>query len=173
MKLVDKNGKLFGKFNLVDAIVVLLVVVVVVAIGWKAVSASFTAAQEREAEELAENYENAPHLVYDVVCYSATKEVAQACAGQMELPLEDRQLMSNGKAIEGYVVDCSYEPHEDDGLYTLYFTLEALLEEKDGIYSVGSQEVRIGKGHIVKTYQIETSGSVYAMEVTGEVPADD
>ena len=45
MKLVDENGKLFKKFNLVDAIVVLLVVVIIVAIGWKAVSAGIAAAK--------------------------------------------------------------------------------------------------------------------------------
>ena len=33
-----------------------------------------------------------------------------------------------------------------------------------GIYSIGTQELRIGKPHIVKTYYIETSGWVYSME---------
>ncbi len=173
MKLVDENGKLFKKFNLVDAIVVLLVVVILAAIGWKVVGASMTAAEERKAAELAEQYESAPHLCYDVVCNSVPKEVAESFAAQMALPQEDRQMMSNGTPVEGYVVGCRIEPHEEDQLYNVYFQLEALLVDKEGIYSVGSQEVRIGKGHIVKTYNIETSGYIYAMETTGEDTADE
>ena len=62
MKLVDENGKLFKKFNLVDAIVVLLVVVIIVAIGWKAVSAGIAAAKEAEIVEVSQTFETSPHL---------------------------------------------------------------------------------------------------------------
>ena len=161
-KLVDENGRLFRKFNLVDFIVLLLVLIIVVAVAWKAVSAGRTAAEERAKAEMAEAYESAPHLIYKVVCTGVPQEVAEACRQQMELPVADRQLMSNGKSVEGYIIDGSYEPAEEG--CTLYFTIETLPVEKDGIYSVGSQEVRVGKGHIVKTYNIETSGWVYEME---------
>ena len=161
-KLVDENGRLFRKFNLVDFIVLLLVLIIVVAVAWKAVSAGRTAAEERAKAEMAEAYESVPHLIYKVVCTGVPQEVAEACRQQMELPMADRQLMSNGKSVEGYIIDCSYEPAEEG--CTLYFTIETLPVEKDGIYSVGSQEVRVGKGHIVKTYYIETSGWVYEME---------
>ena len=167
MKIVDENGKLFKKFNLVDAIVVLLVVAVVVAIGWKAVSASFAAAEEREAAALAEAYETSPHLVFDVVSINQPEEVAEGFVAQMDRPMADRQIMNGGELVEGYITDCHYERNEDNSLCTVYFTCEALLKEKEGIYSVGTQEVRIGKGYIVKTYEIETSGYVYSMEVTG------
>jgi len=167
MKIIDENGKLFKKFNLVDAIVVLLVVAVVVAIGWKAVSASFAAAQEREAAQMAETYGSSPHLVFDVVCVNQPEEVAEGFVAQMDRPMTDRQIMNGGELVEGYITDCHYERNEDNSLCTVYFTCEALLKEKEGIYSVGTQEVRIGKGYIVKTYEIETSGYVYSMEVTG------
>ena len=167
-KLVDENGKLFKKINLVDFIVLLLVAIVVIAVAWKAVSASVSAARERAEAAMTQEYENSPHLVYKVVCANIPQEVAEACKAQMDLPMADRQLMSNGKAVEGYITDCYYEPGEE-GMYWLYFTIETLPDEKDGIYSVGSQEVRLGKGHIVKTYNIETSGWVYEMEE----PADE
>ena len=162
-KLVDENGKLFRKFNLVDLIVLLLVLVIVVAVAWKAVTTGRTVAEERAKAEMAQAYDSAPHLVYKVVCTEIPQEVAEACAQQMELPMADRQLMSNGKPVEGYITDCSYEPMEN-GSCKLFFTIETLPVEKEGIYSVGSQEVRVGKGHIVKTYNIETSGWVYEME---------
>lgn len=165
-KLVDENGKLFRKFNLVDFIVLLLVLILIVAVVWKVVSARVAAAKalaEQAEEELTQEYENSPHLVYKVVCANIPKEVAEACKQQMDLPMSERKLMAAGSPVEGYITDCWYEPAED-GMYWLYFTIEAISEEEEGIYSVGTQEVRLGKGHIVKTYNIETSGWVYEME---------
>ena len=46
MKIVDENGKLFKKINLVDAIVALLLAAIVIAIGWKVVSSVIIAKQE-------------------------------------------------------------------------------------------------------------------------------
>ena len=167
MKIVDENGKLFKKVNLVDAIVALLLVIVILAVGYRAVSAGIAAKHERDAASAANAYENAPHLKYQVVCPDIPREVAEAFEEQMELPLADRQLMSMGKALEGYITECTIAPtdEEDESApYTVYFTIEAVPAEDEGIYSVGSQEVRVGKAHIVKTYLIETTGWVYSME---------
>ena len=174
MKLVDENGKLFKKFNLVDAIVVFLILVIIVAIGYKVISSKVAAAEELKEEQLADTFDSAPHLLYDVVCANIPAEVAEAFEQQMELPLADRQIMNGGAPVNAYITACTVEPDADDGdMCKVYFTIEALLVEKDGIASVGTQEVRIGKGHIVKTYNIETSGYVYSMQTTGEVPADE
>ena len=35
MKLVDERGKLFGKLNIIDLLVILLLIVAVALIGWK------------------------------------------------------------------------------------------------------------------------------------------
>ena len=167
MKIVDENGKLFKKFNLVDAIVVLLVVVIIVAIGWKAISAGFAAAEEREAEEMAEAYGTSPHLLYDVVCINVPEEIAASFEAEMERPMAERQIMNAGELVEGYITDCHYEVNEKTGYCTVYFTCEAVMTEEEGIYSVGTQEIRVGKSYIVKTYDIETSGNVASMEVIG------
>lgn len=173
MKIVDENGKLFKKFNLVDAIVVFLVLVIIVAIGYKVISAKVAADAVLE-EETVNAFDSAPHLVYDVVCCNIPVEVAEAFEQQMELPMAERQIMNAGTPVEGYITACTVEPDADDSdMCKVYFTLEALLVEKEGIASVGTQEIRIGKGHIVKTYNIETSGYVYSMTTTGEVPADE
>lgn len=165
MKIVDENGKLFKKFNLVDAIVVLLVVVVIAAIGWKTISASFAAAEEKEAESMIEAYENSPHLVFDVVCVNLPEVVAEGFTKQMELPEVDRQIMNGGELVEGYITGFRYEQNEKDSLCTGYFTCEAVLKEEEGVYSVGTQEIRMGKGYIVKTYLLEHSGYISSMEV--------
>lgn len=163
MKLADSNGKIFKKFNVIDVIVVLLVLAVIVAIGWKTVTSKPAMVEEEEEVEL--HFENADHLIYGVVCQKIPEEVAKAFRSQMELSRAKRRLMSNGEPLEGYITDCTYETGED-GLCSVYFTIEAILEKEDGICSVGTQEIRIGKGHIVKTYEIETSGTIYFMEVS-------
>lgn len=35
MKIIDEKGRLFGKINLIDLLVIVLVVAVVAAVGWK------------------------------------------------------------------------------------------------------------------------------------------
>ncbi len=167
MKIVDENGKLFKKINLVDAIVALLLVIIVFAIGYKTISASIAAKQEREAEALTENYENSPHLTYEVICTEVPRKVAESFQAQMQRPMAERQLMSMGNALEGYITGCTFTPENEDdeaSLCTVLFTLEVVPVKEDGIYSIGTQELRIGKPHIVKTYYIETSGWVYSME---------
>ncbi len=37
MKIIDEKGRLFGKINLIDLLVIVLVVAVVAAVGWKLV----------------------------------------------------------------------------------------------------------------------------------------
>ncbi len=168
MKIVDENGKLFKKFNLVDAIVAFLLVIIVIAIGWKAVSAGLAAKQAREAAENTENYESSPHLSYEVVCTDVPRKLAETFQAQMQRPMAERQLMSMGTPLEGYLTGCTYTPQDEEdenSLCTVLFSLEVVPVEKDGgIYAVGTQEVRIGKVHTVKTYYIETTGWVYSME---------
>ena len=170
MKVLDKKGKLFGKINIVDLVVILLVVCILAAVIWKVADAKITAAQEAE-EESAASFENAPHMVYTVICRSVLPEVAEAIT--QERPAEDMQIMNGNELVEAFITDCSYEYEVDsDGKQTgtckVYFTIEAALDETDGIYKVGTQEVRIGKSHIVKTYDLETSGVISAMEVIDE-----
>lgn len=170
MKLVDEKGKLFGKFNLVDFIVILLVVCIVAAVIWKVADAKITASQEA-AELDASSFENAPHLTFSVVCRDVLPEVAEACAA--ERPQEEQQIMNGSDPVEAFITDCTYtaqqDPNgQDTGLCQVTFTMEASINEKDGIYKVGTQEIRIGKSYIVKTYNIELSGTIIAMEAVDE-----
>ena len=141
------------------------------------VSGVITAKQEKTAEDLASDYENNPHLVFDVICPDVPKMVAESFMEQMDRPKSERQLMSMGAPLEGYVTGCSFtpdDPEDENSTCTVLFTIECVPVEKEGIYSIGTQEVRLGKAHIVKTYYIETSGWVYSMDPppAEEEPAD-
>ncbi len=172
MKIVDENGKLFKKFNLVDAIVALLLVIIVVAVGWKVVS-SVIASRQTDEEEITNTFDESPHLTYDVVCIDVPRKVAEAFEAEMKRPRSQRQLMSLGNALEGYITGCTFTPQDEDdsetALCTVLFTIECVPVLKDDIFSIGTQELRIGKPHIVKTYYIETSGWVYTMDIPEEL----
>ena len=167
MKIVDENGKLFKKINLVDAIVALLLVIIVFAIGYKTISASIAAKQEREAEALTENYENSPHLTYEVICTEVPRKVAESFQAQMQRPMAERQLMSMGNALEGYITGCTFTPENEDdeaSLCTVLFTLEVVPVKEDGIYSIGTQELRIGRSFYVKSVDFEFNGTIISLE---------
>ena len=52
MKIIDEKGRLFGKINLIDLLVLLLVVAVVLAVGWKVVGKKAAAAVSDNQHEL-------------------------------------------------------------------------------------------------------------------------
>jgi hypothetical protein len=91
---------------------------------------------------------------------------------QNELP---SQLMASGELLDGYVTKVEATPAEEDeysisesngvttisredsGEYDLVFTIEATVE--DNVTSeLGTQEIRVGKSHIVKTTTFELEG---------------
>lgn len=151
MKIVDEKGRLFGKINIVDLFVILLVVVVaVVALlslrggtdGEGAVTLPTLTYTVRVAEVDPATYEN--------VC-----QFVDRAAGKQD------QLMASGMLVDGYVVDVSAEEHIPTAGDTvggktldLTFTIEARTADSMNC-TVGTQEVRIGKDHIVKTVHLE------------------
>lgn len=161
------------KFNLVDVAVILILVLVIAAVAWKVVGAKSNA--DEEAATLDKSvFDQAPHVVYTVECPNVLASVAEAAKD-----CEQLQLMTNGKAADGYVTGMTFTPKkeavlaadgtqttvEDPTVGTAVFTIEAMVDEKNGIYSAGGQELRVGKGYIVKTYDFEITGYISSLEI--------
>lgn len=169
MKILDQKGKLFGKINLIDLIVVLVLVAVVAAVGWKLAGPSVTDALSS----------NGTTIRYEVLCTKVDPDACEFAATQI-----GGQLMSSGDLMDGYITDCVVEPHkevvldadgnpqqvEDPSVRDLRFTIETKVSEAGNAYSVGSQELRVGKTHIVKTMDLEFNGYITSME---KVTADE
>lgn len=167
MKILDEKGKLFGKVNLIDLIVVLVIVAGVAAVAWKLGGSAVTEAINS----------NAATLRYEVVCANVNPDAAEGAVADI-----GGQLMSNGDLLDGYVTDCIIEPHmetvvdadgnalqvEDPSARDLRFTIETKVSQAANAYAVGSQEVRVGKSHIVKTVDIEFTGTVTSVEIVDE-----
>lgn len=166
MKVIDEKGRLFGKINLIDLLVVLVVIAVVAGLFWKL-------AGDEVTDVLAPSSKTT--LEYEVLCTNVLKDVGEYAAAHA-----DGQLMSNGELLDGYLTGCTIEPYittdvDADGnsvavteqaRCNLRFTISVALAPSDKTNSVGSQEVRVGRSHIVKTAELEITGTVTSATIT-------
>ncbi len=158
MKLVDEKGRIFGRMNLIDLIVIVAVVVLAVVLGMRYLGS-----------DAGGPLGGSNKLVYTVRVYNVEEDVYNSILAQ---PLPD-QLMAAGDMLDGHVVGMTAEVSEgaaytvepgDDGTldieslggetYDLTFTIEATVAANPK-NEVGTQEVRVGKKHIVKTQNFE------------------
>ena len=146
MKLVDEKGKLFGKLNIVDLLVIIVIVAAAVLLAFKLLGGSGGVGAA------------VPQVTYtvrvmevDQATYDSVRQYVDSASGKQD------QLMANGQLLDGYIVDVTAEAHvaapgDKVGGETLdlLFTIVATPSN-----TVGTQEVRIGKTHIVKSQHIE------------------
>lgn len=165
MKLI-KDGRLFGKLNLIDLVVILLVVAVAAAFVIKRGSVT-------EVDPLADAPQEA--IEYDVICRMVSKVMLPDFQKAVD---RKEQLMSMGELVEScFLQDMKVEPYpetyvdgngelqhaESEDFCTVIFTIGGTAPFEGNSYHVGSQEVRTGKSHILKTRTIEITGNVIRM----------
>lgn len=180
MNTVEETKTRKTKFNLVDAVVVLILVLVIAAVAWKLIGAKAAADAEAAARDTSV-YDTSEHVKYTVECPDVLASVADAAK-----ECEQLQLMTNGKPADGFVTGMVFTPNqetviapdgsqvsvEDPTTGTATFTIEAVEDLEDGIYSAGGQELRIGKTYIVKTYDFEITGYITTLEVPASADAE-
>ncbi len=165
MKLVDEKGKLFGKLNIIDllAILVLIAAVIFAAVRFLGPSDGDSAVSGAK-------------LTYTAMVGAVEPDVYAEVLRQMEAAGGRDQLMANGDLVDAYVVNVEAVPHVnytadaagnmvrseedyDNGRLDVTFTIEANVPDVTTSL-VGTQEVRVGKAHIVKTTHFEFGYSV-------------
>ena len=165
MRVVDEKGRLFGKLNIIDLLVIFILIAAAAMVGWKVL-------QKDSAPNAARTI-----LTYTVLVENVEPEVYEGI--QQYVPGENGigdQLMANGERMDAYVTAVTAAPHdggitfnstggerltlpvESDKL-DLTFTIQANVVNTV-INDVGTQEVRIGKSHIVKTVHFEFTNGV-------------
>lgn len=162
MKVVDEKGKLFGKLNLIDLLVIVLIIAAVAVVGLKFLGGGGSGAGA-----------GATKLTYTVRMTAQDERIVEQVAEYVDKASGKRdQLMAGGSLVDGYVVDfwtetCVYNRLADGtvelfnaggaeahGLVDICFVIEANVGNTV-TSEVGTQEVRIGKTHIVKTTHME------------------
>lgn len=178
---MDKNGKLFGKINIIDLLVLVIAVAVVAAVGLK-MTGHLGAVRGETGSNITYTVrvEGVDPEVYDNVQKYIDQAISQQKPGD--------QLMSNGDLLSGYVTGVTAQPHEANAQLTttegalvipmmedtvdLTFTIQAFVANNVKT-EVGSQEVRVGKTHIVKTTHFELiSGIVLSCQWESGTGAD-
>ena len=160
--MIDEKGRLFGKINIVDLLVLLVVVIGVVVVAVKFVLPNTPAGGGGSSKT---------HLTYQVLVENVRPEVYENV--QKYIP---STLMAAGEMLDGQVVAVTAEPREqqvnmstsggtalvipvNQGNLNLTFTIECNVVNPI-TSEIGTQEVRVGKNHIVKTDKIELGSGV-------------
>lgn len=167
-KFIDEKGRIFGKVNIIDILVVLLVLAVAAAVIFKAGGGEVTKADQLANAEMKD-------ISYTVLCRMVHNDVAnhvvENAVGQ--------QLMSNGELVEScFIEDVQRAPYyesfltdsgevlqvENPTYCDLIITVSGQAPYGENSFHVGSQEVRVGKAHIMKTVDFEINGTVTELE---------
>lgn len=165
---MDKNGKLFGKINIIDLLVIIIAVAVVAAVALK-MTGHMGAVRSEAGTNITYTVrvEGVNQEVYDNIQKYIDQAIAQKKPGD--------RLMSNGDLLSAYVTGVTAQPHEAKAALTttdgalvipmmedtvdLTFTIQASVSNNVKT-EVGSQEVRVGKTHVVKTTHFELNNGV-------------
>ena len=159
--MIDEKGRLFGKINIVDLLVIIVVVILAVVLGMKLFGAGGALAGPGAATK----------LTYTV----RVNGVQPAVYEDIQKWIPGDPLMASGSLLPGQVLAVEAQPHDavvtldttdgalelplEEGLLDLTFTIEVDVTNLI-TNEVGTQEVRIGKSHIVKTQHFELSGGI-------------
>ncbi|MPM36587.1 hypothetical protein SDC9_83186 [bioreactor metagenome] len=157
MKLIDEKGKLFGRLNIIDLLVLLIILVAVAILGSRLLSRQSGVAGTTK-------------LTYTVKVEAVDPEVYDAI--KEHIP---GQCMASGEMLNAYVTDVKATPSTSgatlstdsnsvnittrEGLVDLVFTIEADITNTV-TNELGTQEIRIGKSHIVKTATFELDNGI-------------
>ena len=166
--MIDEKGRLFGKINIVDLLVILVVLIGIVVVAVKFLAPGSTTAV---------NPAKTP-VTYQVLVESVQPEVYENI--QEHIP---GTLMASGEFLDGQVTAVTATPHAseasvsasgemllvpvDSDLLDLVFTIECNVVNPVTT-EIGPQEVRIGKTHIVKTDKFELTNGVIIDCVWGD-----
>lgn len=199
-KEAQAKGKVFGKLNIIDFFLILLLVAVVVVVVFKLAGPALANLNSENIEESTEETSaligGAPasfkaNVVFETVRYGYPRQAAEAVAATTGL-----RLFNSNQYLDAYITDIQIEPCytvgvdangkavnvEDPSLCNLRFCVSGYIDKEVPNIMIGgnmntvlgTQELRIGKPYIVKTFTIEVGDTIVdKLETFPDVEADD
>ncbi len=162
MKLFGKNGKL----NIIDILILLVLAAAIV-------FAVVKLAGHNEANEAGTNTAlSEPNLRFEMTTDEVSETLAESIRAALaadktkigDVEAEAGRIFNGDKLVDACVTGVTVEPGEAEGTCVLHFTVEAKATTSSGHYSVGTQEVRLGKELYLKTLDVEIVATVDRME---------
>lgn len=173
VKIMDEKGRLFGKLNVIDLLVILLV------IG----AAVFLFLRREKPDPQPQEPEPKFELTYQVQVSRLDPKIYESIKQYVdpEQGLKD-QLFESNQYLDAYVTDCAVSPHVeyvatsdgqikrvesrgDDQRLDAVVTLQGWATDPM-TNQVGSQQLRAGAGYYIQTTHFEISGVILSVERT-------
>ena len=165
MKLIDEKGRLFGKVNVIDLIVFVIIIGIVGAVGYRLTSSRVNA-----------NGGN-PVTAKDQYCYVTLYSSLVVPEISQSLNVGDK-LVANSQYTDAEIVSIEEKPAayvatNSDGEavlseHPIWKDLTVVVKEKvdpsSVILKVGNQEARVGYSYILKTQTVETNCKIRGIE---------
>ena len=160
-----KNKKLFGKLNIIDILILLILIAALVFAAIRLVGGKDSTLSTEEASDGVQN------IRFTVLCQEVPLELAEHAVSTLngedivigEDAVSPRRIFNSNVLYDAMIVD-SEIIEKEDGLADLLLTVDAAATVKKGAFSIGSQEIRIGVTYIAKTTCIELVGQVWSLE---------
>lgn len=158
---MEEKKRSTKKFNIVDIIIVVILLIGAAFLGMKLLGGD------------EGSVGSSARVRYSVMVFDVNRQVADNVLAIQEGG-EKIQLMANGALVDGWVDGVQITPHVtheagadgvvvaaseqgDEANVDMVFDIEAAVDSLT-TKKVGTQEVRVGKGHIVKTTEYEMEG---------------
>ena len=162
MKIINDKGRLFGLINTVDLLALLALLAAVGGLVW-------------HFRTLAANEDEAPTTVkmtYTVRARGAYRRMEDMVRTNVDQ--NNRLFTPDGEEIDAELTGVSFEPYisqtttadgqivdaTDPERMDIIFTIEAEISKNAAPIMVGTQEIRVGVNHTVRTPLLEYLGSV-------------
>jgi len=172
MKIIDEKGRLFGKINLIDLLIVLAVVLVGLALVWKIVGAR--APGDVATQDHLINAGDEVTVRYEVI----VSGIDEAYFEGLERYAEGSSLVRDNNVINGKIVkfeklacstalDANGNVIAVDGQdrYDAVFTIEYTGKMNTNALVEGQQVLRVGSQYTVRTLFIDIIGYITDVEI--------
>ncbi len=159
------------RLNWIDYLVIVILIGALAFVGLKVLGD-----KEQSAGSAEENLLSQPNLTMIVEIADLSREIAEnavaSFAGQpreldgVSVPMT--RLFNSNRLVDGQIVSWEIRETEGEETVALRLTIDANGTLFRGSYTVGTQEVRIGKTFIAKTMSMELDGVVVSLTELGE-----
>lgn len=158
MKIINEKGKLFGLVNIIDLITILLIIALVLGAFYKFKGNSINVIGTNNTKEmeyvvrLNPNYED-----YFKQLNVGDKLVRDKRV--LDASITDINIQDYYESIADENGEISLQKHP---LFKeAFITIKATVTDKDPIFKLGEQEIRVGCSNFVRTKFFEMSGFIY------------
>ncbi len=154
------------RLNWIDYLVIIVLVGALVFAGIKMLGG-----KPQATDSVEENLLSEPNLTMIVEISDLSREIAENAVASLDgepreldgVSVSMTRLFNSNRLVDGQIVSWEIRDTEDEGSVDLRLTIDANGTMFRGSYTVGTQEVRIGKAFIAKTMSMELNGVVVSL----------